>query len=394
MANQYKPWSGKDLEAAKKILARCATIDEALPELSRLRGAPVTTDRLRGAFNRADQQGPSYYLRGGVSEDSRMVELVKLVRSGPVKFGDLCDKLDLSPSRARSLISAARARGSRFRVDGDHVGLDLSAPPSDRVRDVKIAPVVGQRQSVAVISDTHLGSKYCLRAQLRDFVEAAYERGVREVLHPGDVVDGVYRHSRFEQTHVGLEEQARDLFEVLPRKKGLTYHGITGNHDFTFTEESGVDVGRYLSDYFRRRGRDDLRFYGDRGAHLKIRGARIHLWHPSGGVAYALSYKMQKKIEGYSSAEKPAVLLIGHWHRAAYIFERGVHAVACGTFQGGGSAFSKSLTMGAPAIGGTILSWQATRDGTLRDFSVERRTYFEVEVPYRVEDDTLGIAIK
>lgn len=402
MPNQHdQVWTVDDLKKAQAVLKRFSTSAEAIPEISKALGRTVTYQALRGAFRRAGRRIGEFLAPpsretpdlGPPTQDALMAQLVKAVRGGPIKFAALCDKLDLSPARTRALLEQARKGGSRLKVEGDHVGLDLSAPPSDRVRDVKIAPVVGGRSLVGVISDTHLGSKYCLRDQLRDFVHTAYERGVREILHPGDVIDGVYRHSRFEQTHVGLEEQARDLFEVLPKLPGLTYHGIAGNHDFTFSEESGVDVGRYLSDYFRRRGRDDLHFYGDRGAHLKLRGARIHLWHPSGGTSYAVSYKMQKKIESYASGEKPAVLLIGHWHRFCYIFERGVHAMACGTFQGGGSAFSKSLQSGPPAIGGTVLGWTVTRDGTLRDFAVERRSYFEVEVPYRVKDDTQGIAI-
>ena len=313
-------------------------------------------------------------------------KLVQFSKRGPVQFVELCDKLDLSPSKTRSLSEQTRGLGINVHVEHDHVGIKMPQP-EERVRTVGIAPVVGERQKVAVISDTHLGSKYCLREQLKDFVHHAYEQGVREILHPGDVLDGMYRHGLYEVSHMGLDDQAKDLFEVLPKLKGLNYRAITGNHDFTFTESSGVDVGSYLENYFKKRGRDDIHFYGNRGAFLRVKGAVVHLWHPRSGVSYARSYAIQKHIEKYSSGEKPNILLCGHWHVYCHVYERGIHGVACPTFQGGGSAFSKSLG-GAPAIGGLLLSWEQTKHGTLRNFAVEKRSYFEVEKPQQINDDS------
>ncbi len=353
---------------------------------------------MRSALRGAGEPSPIRLLGKAIKTAPKLNEpgedlkrLFEVAKKQTVKFSELCDKLDMSPARVKKLIDDAWAFGIPVKVAHDHVGISLPTP-DDRIKFTGIAPVVGKRQMLGVITDTHLGSKYCLREQLKEFINHAYDQGVREILHVGDVLDGDYRHGKFEMTHMGIEEQTRDLFEVLPQRPGLTYHGITGNHDFTFTEESGVNVGRYISNYFAERGRKDIKFYGDRGAFLKIRGAVIHLWHPSGGVSYAVSYRMQKKIESYSPGQKPHVMLVGHWHRYCNITERGVHGVACGTFQGGGSAFSKSLTSGAPAIGGTILSFDMTADGTMRSFIIERRNYFEVETPDRVDTDE-GIAV-
>jgi predicted phosphodiesterase len=304
--------------------------------------------------------------------------LVKATRKGAVPFEDLCNALDLSPARLRDLLDRAREANLVIGVREEKVG--FLNTPRDGVQETGISPVVGHRQQIGYITDTHLGSKWCLRHYLKDFVEYAYSKGVREILHTGDVLDGNYRGHGFERSHEGLTEQIRDLFEVLPAKPGLTYHAISGNHDQTFEDESGVDVGAAISGYFRDRGRSDWRAYGTRGAMLRVRGVLIDMWHPSGGVSYAVSYKMQKKIESYAPGHKPQILLIGHWHRYCSIEERGVYALAGGTFQGGGSAFAKSLTCGPPAIGGTLLSWDLTEQGTIRDFVIERRSYFEREV--------------
>lgn len=388
-------WSKNDLKKAQRTLRRyhVANFQDALQELSSVLGRPITGGALRAAFQRNRLGPPSSFCKQWESAatpaetphtDPAIGKLVELTKRGPLRFSDLCDRMNLSPSRTRELVQRAKQSGVSVHVEHDHVG--IRHVYEERVTNVGIAPVIGERQKVAVISDTHLGSKYCLREQLIDFIEYAYAQGVRDILHPGDVLDGMYRHGLWEVSHSGLEAQTQDLFETLPKKKGLSYHCITGNHDWTFAEASGVDVGRYMTTYFRERGRTDLHFYGNRGAFLRCRGALIHLWHPKSGAGYAKSYGIQKHIEKYSSGEKPNVLLAGHWHVFCYVYERGVHGIACPTFQGGGSAFSKSLG-GAPAIGGLILSWDLTEHGTVRNFSLEKRSYFENEQPRSLETD-------
>lgn len=299
-----------------------------------------------------------------------------------IGFEGLCDKLGKPPTTVRKLIALARESGINLQVGNDHVQLS----PQEQVRtvqDTAIQPTKAKRQSAGVLSDLHAGSKYCLRAQIRDCVEHFYSRGVRQVLIPGDLLDGCYKHGVFELSHTGLEDQTQDLFEILPALEGLSYHAITGNHDHTFTELTGVNVGAFITGYFKERGRDDIRFYGDCGAFLHIGGAVVHLWHPLGGASYAKSYKLQKQIEKYGAGEKPDILLTGHLHQFAVVEDRGVFAVLCPTFQASGSAFSKRLG-GQPALGGLIISWEIAGKDLVRNFSVERRRYFEVEGPTKV----------
>lgn len=397
-------WTRKHLAKAKSILGRYprSRFQEAVAEISEVTGREVSGSALRSVFLRERLGSPTSHMREpepdeeaaevdgadpedtsdyvpskSIVEPSATLQKFIALTKKPIDFNTLCDKLNLPPAKTQKVIDEAEKLGVRVHVEHNHVGIRMPEP-DDKVQPVGVVPVVGKRQKVAVISDTHLGSKYCLREQMKEFIHHAYEQGVREVLHPGDVLDGCYKHGMWEVSHSGLDEQARDLFETLPKLPGLNYRCITGNHDFTFTEQIGADVGDYLSSYFKQRGRNDLHFYGNRGAFLKVNGAVVHLWHPRSGAGYARSYAIQKHIEKYSSSEKPQILLTGHWHVFVHCFERGVHGIACPTFQGGGSAFSKSLG-GAPAIGGLLLSWDLTAHGTMRAFSLEYRAYFERE---------------
>ena len=308
--------------------------------------------------------------------------LRKVLRSGPKSFSELCDALDRSPKGTRAIISAARDANIEVKIHNEIVGIEMPSNTMATIEHSGIAPTVGETQRIAVISDTHFGSRYCMRPQIQDFIEYAYEQGVRHVLHPGDLVDGCYRHGKFELTHFGLEDQARDAAETLPHYEDLYYHAITGNHDETFWAESGVNVGRSIEAEFREHGREDIKFYGDRGAYLEIMGVVIELWHPRGGGAYARSYRLQKHIEGYTGI-KPQIVLTGHWHQYCHVFERGVQGILCPTFQGSGSKFSKSLG-GSQAHGGLILEWDLTEHNTIRNFAIRPRYYYEKEMPVQI----------
>jgi hypothetical protein len=332
------------------------------------------------AARRAGAQNPQPHKTDKISDGLKA--LIDATRK-PIAFEALCDKLGKHPAAVRKLLDEATNKGIELRIGKDHI--HLSAQEQLRtVQNTLIQPTIGNRQAIGVISDLHLGSKYCLRAQLVDCVNHFYARGIRAVLIPGDLLDGCYQHGVFELSHTGLQDQTQDLFETLPQLPGLTYHAITGNHDHTFAEVSGVNVGAFITGYFSERGRRDIKFYGDCGAFIQIYGAVIHMWHPLGGASYAKSYKLQKQIEKYGSGEKPHIILGGHLHSFAVVEDRGVFAVLCPTFQASGSAFSKRLG-GQPSLGGLIIEWEIAGTDLVRNFSVERRRYFEVEKPSKVE---------
>lgn len=315
----------------------------------------------------------------GLPDD--VLRLTKAIAgSNPPTFEDLCNTLALSPKACRALMDKARGLGVAVHVEHGHVGILRNyGLHTDRVHRLHLPPLKGNEAVVAVISDTHFGSKYCLREAISDFIAKAYAQGIRHVLHPGDLLEGMYKHAFGELSHSGLEDQTRDAFESLPQHPGLHYHAITGNHDETFAKASGLSIGRYIEAYFHSHGRYDLHFYGDRGAYLDVYGALVHLWHPTGSTGFTKSYKLQRLAGSYASGFKPNIVLAGHWHTFCHVEEREVQAIACPTFQSGQSPFGRSLGT-TPAIGGLILRWQLTAAGTMRDFALTRYPYHDTDI--------------
>lgn len=368
------PWSKRDdaLAQVAKVLGRPVSFGSLDEACVRVKGARLLTF-MRPEELPSDVEGTDF---------SRLVALAKKKAS----IERVCDELDVSPAKLRRLVEEARNAG--FIVDLKPTALVLEVPRiDDTVRDVGVPPVVTGWNWLANISDVHFGSLYCLRAQVVDFVKYAYRKGVRNITMSGDLLDGIYNHGKFEVSHNGLEAQTDDMLTTLPRLEGLRYWGITGNHEQTFAAQVGLNVGNYIQSRAREtHGRQDIRFFGGRSAYFKVGGAKVHLWHPGGGGSYAKSYKLQKKIESYMPGRKPDILFTGHFHQAAYLVERGIHAFLASSFQGGGSDFAKSL-IGSGDIGGWILKWRMTEHGTIRDLVPHKRTYFERECIHEVGEE-------
>jgi predicted phosphodiesterase len=313
-------------------------------------------------------------------EEALIQTLVKLTKNG-LSLEELCDKMDLAPRRIRDLVESAQERGFIVDIAQTHVG----HRPADPAREITV-PIqrAKERRIFGIMSDIHVGSKWFLQDQFIDFVHRAYDAGVRTMVSPGDLIDGNYKFLRWEQTHHGFYEQCNEFARILPRLPGLSYWTIGGNHDESGAEGSGIDIPQAMTEIFRSHGRDDFHMIGVRGGKIRLaaeeseRGLIVELWHPKGGGAYALSYKLQKKIEGMAVGHKPDVLAMGHFHQHCYFTQRGVHAISSGTFHGGQSPFGLSLGT-APAIGGWIVRYAQTEDGTVRHFQPEWIAYYESE---------------
>lgn len=329
------------------------------------------------------------------SQYERLVQLArKWERKGGLTLEALCDTFEMHPAKARGFIAEAQAAGVRVEFSRETIGVPPRDESTEKV-DIQLSVArAGQARRFAIVGDVHAGSKHHLGKQLRDFCDYAYhERGVRQFLQVGDLCDGNYRHSVWEQSHRGFDEQIEALAETLPQYPDAVWPFIQGNHDETLGESSGVDVGPAIVQAMAARGRHDLVYLGSRGAYARLvapgerRGLFVHLWHPRDkGNAYAKSYRLQKQIEKYAPGTKPDLLAAGHWHQQFYFTTRGVHAMSCGCWQGGQSSFGKSLG-GQPEIGSWIIEYSMTSEGAVRTIAPEWRGYQEIET---VRDVALG----
>lgn len=206
----------------------------------------------------------------------------------------------------------------------------------------------GNTFKIGVVSDTHLCSNYEALDELHTFYKICSDEGITNMLHAGDILDGmnIYRGQEMEVHALGFDRQIDYVVKSYPKYKEMTTYFINGNHNFWGS--SGVDSGKVLS-----LKRNDLVCIGDLQADFIINNVKIKLFHGAGGSSYALSYKPQKMAEQIQSGQKPAIILFGHWHVVLYFFYRNMHLFNCGAFQ---KQTPYILRKGInPTIGGWIL---------------------------------------
>jgi predicted phosphodiesterase len=184
-----------------------------------------------------------------------------------------------------------------------------------------------------VIGDTHMGHQ-CYDANLmKHAIDTFNKEKVDFVIHAGDILEGHYENKRagsvFELTHIGGDSQVDLAVKELSQIKKPLYF-ITGNHETnTFLKMSGFDIGKQIEDKI-----PNAHYLGNAKGRIQLPyGQSIEVLHPDGGSSYAVSYRSQKIAESLEGGTKPSILLIGHFHKAEYLFYRNIHIFQTGTLQ-------------------------------------------------------------
>ena len=226
---------------------------------------------------------------------------------------------------------------------------------------------------IAVIGDTHLGSKYTQFKHLNDFYDICKSEGVKDVYHVGDLTDGLKMRPghEYELYVTSADDMIDDVIEKYPSRKGVITHFITGNHDASIYKHVGYDIGKTISER-----REDMNYLGRDCAVINLTSkCTLELRHPWDGTAYALSYKPQKMIEAMESDSKPNILAIGHYHKAEYLFYRNVHTIQTGSFQGQ-TPFTRGKGISVN-LGGWIITIQVMRDGSIKSIIPQFIPYYK-----------------
>jgi len=163
-------------------------------------------------------------------------------------------------------------------------------------------------------------SIYSQISYLHKFYGQCEKEGVDFILDPGDTTEGDGTHYRGQRQEMHIHDKADELEDFVVRnyprfknrsgKLGTTY-GIAGYHDLDLYVKTGNDLLKSVATK-----REDYQCLGHASAILNIHGIKIQLLHPAGGSSYAFSYKIQKIVEGFSSENKPHMLVVGHFHKA------------------------------------------------------------------------------
>lgn len=289
--------------------------------------------------------GGKFYLlgaevRAGTALDTQdprfRSDLLRLLRK-PTTVKALGSKLHVHQHDVEHALAELEQCGYIIERTGRRIALGSVVPESAR-RIVRENHFIGKPMRFGVVADPHL----CSKSQRLDVLEAAFDefaaRGIDTVFCPGNYIDGEFRHNRYELYAHGVADQCQYFLDHWPRRKGIVTHYIDGDcHEGWYLGRDGIEFGRYAMLEASRQGRDDLVYLGSMEADIELKApegsAVIKLVHPGGGSAYALSYPVQKLAESYQGGEKPAVVIVGHYHKFEYAFPRSIHMLQPGCCQ-------------------------------------------------------------
>jgi len=272
-------------------------------------------------------------------------------------------------------------------VAGERLKKKLPDYQSDEVQSGELPTHRSGDFRFGVIGDIHFGHKRCRVDFLQDYVYKAYGLGVRTMFYLGDALDGDYAHGRFELAANGLDEQCAAAWHGLPQLEGLTYIGISGNHEATLGDRIGIDAGQYMQTYFEKYGRHDLQHIGRRAGwyQFQVEGAAsaplVYLWHPKGKGGVNFEPMLKRRINGMPRGQEPDFMFAGHLHGFCHVVHRDVRAFCMGTFHGHGGDFSNAIGT-EQALQGVVISFELDSGGHIAAYTFKHYQYREAHPSY------------
>lgn len=285
----------------------------------------------------------------------------------------LCRELACSDEDLTAMLDSLRAEKYLVKTRGNAVKLENTLITGGESR-LDLSKMSGEFYKIGFIADNHLCSKFERLDVLNALYDYYEQEGVSNVYNAGNWIDGEARFNQYEVHTRGITNQIEYFLNAYPQRKGVTTYFVAGDdHEGWYVQRERINIGEYMQLKAEERGRDDLKYlsYLEHDVELKAkRGSAImKIMHAGGGTAYALSYSPQKIIESYSSGEKPAILLLGHYHKFDFLYYMGVYCVQCGTTQDQ-TTFMRKRKIQA-YVGGGIMEIKQSPCGSIDRVKVE-----------------------
>ncbi len=361
------------------------TLDEIMAVLNRSKASVTGKLKREGLEAKGPESAPANEVCG-IPVESLLAE----IKDEPRSLGELSHRFDRSEDTIRRSIEQLEAMSYEINQTeaSRHVwstkAPGIVAPPSTlwdkEVWDFKLG----------VMSDPHIGSKATQISALNKAIDVMYERGVRHVLVCGDINAGreMYSGQALDTVSERADEQMLLAKTYWAPKDGLKFYLMGGNHDWSFVKRGGFNAVKELC-----KQREDFIYCGFNLATVPLTpDIDALMWHPSGGVPYAVSYRAQKMAEQVAMEQlmetleknmtpKVRFLFCGHLHIFVQFWQGPIFVAHVGCFEGQTDYLKKKALY--PHLGCLILEGSFTKEMALiRNMAVTHLRFTEIEDDY------------
>lgn len=348
----------------------------------------------RGLIRREDRTGGTYAPvaprarnplpdQEGASKSADFDRVRALLSRRPATLDEIATEFRCTRGQALDVVDELRDAGVNVHQFGEAWSIEKTPAPQ---RSRGALPAYTSRPDGTFVfgftSDNHLGSKYARLDVLDSLYDHFARIGVDRVFNAGNWIDGEKPFNRHDLLVHGMDAQLRYLVANYPQRKGITTFAVAGDdHEGWYCQSEGIDIGRHAENTMRDAGREDWVDLGFMEAYVRLvhagsgQSTMLHVMHPGGGSAYAVSYTVQKIVEGYDGGDKPACLLAGHYHKLSYNLVRNVHAIQTGTTQDQ-TPFMRKKKLSAHVGGGVCRLTQDAATGAITACAIEFFNYF------------------
>ena len=225
---------------------------------------------------------------------------------------DVCSILKLNEYEVLALVRELRTEGINIitKVYDDDIYLfDLGEIERNYEFNYNLITDFNNEFKFVAISDTRIGSKGQQLSILNDIYTKAYEMGYKNIIHCGNLTEGVYSISDIYADTVFLDDTLRQVDYIIknyPKVDDIKTYFITGSKDEKHLKSNKINIGKRISD-----SRDDMIYLGHSSCSVNIDNTVMQIFNPKLGKTYTVSYRAQQQIDSFRSEDKPDILLYG-----------------------------------------------------------------------------------
>jgi len=315
--------------------------------------------------------------RVDIALEDRIYEL--LLHSKKHSIEELSDIFDVCVGKIKKALGVLQSRKILLNIVDEKIVLGNAIEPPEAIK-IPMKIYNNRWIKFAVMSDSHLNSKYERLDVLNHAYDICEQEGVKDVFSAGNIIDGYGKLNQFDVFNIGTDDQINYLLENYPQRKGITTHFITADdHEGWIVKREHINIGELIELKAHKLGRKDLKHLGYIEADVLIKAGskptRIRLFHPGGGTAYSLSYKPQKIVESLQGGEKPDLLIVGHFHKLGVFTWRNVDVLLAGCMEDQTPFMRKKHI--AAHLGFYIVKAHIAPDGSINRLIPEKISYYD-----------------
>jgi len=290
--------------------------------------------------------------------------IAKKLEKRPMTKKQIISYYKLSRKGTRELLDSF---GSELKYKDKFYYIDYSTlPPIASVKPLNLE----KDEKIGLTGDWHYCSKYACTDSTHEYFDDLDDAGVKKVFHTGDLTDGylVYKGQLEELLIWGEPNQRRYVVKNAPRKKGIEYRLIAGNHDLEGFRKGGTNIVENIC-----KERSDMTYDGMYYSRYLINEKiKLDSLHDSSRRAYALSYPAQRRQRDTPPSQRPHMSAAGHRHVIFYTYYNDEHMFETGCFMR-----SSPYLLGR-GIQSTIAGWiveLGIKDNSLEKIKSDLRMY-------------------